>query len=139
MQPTQTVAKTTKKAPIILFLIALSLGFNSQFVSAAEPIWSCQETIYHSIHESTELTESRVQKNPQKLHWLDPNTIGFQSLTLRRSGQRSDAFIRDDGDFNALYINDREVPHLVLLIEPQTWMNTFGNLRVRFYRCHPQG
>jgi len=129
--------KTTIKTPITFLLIVLSLSCISQFVGATDAVWSCQETVYHSIHESTELTESRAQKNPQKLHWLDPNTIGFQSLTLKRSGQRSDAFIRDDGDFNVAYINDREVPHLVLLIEPQIWMNTFGNLRVRFYRCHP--
>jgi len=137
MDPTKSQPKAAVRAPVILVLIGLILGCGSQFVSANEVSWSCYETIYHSIHESTDLTESRVQKNVQKLDWIDKNTIGFQSLTLRRSNQQTDAFIRNDGDFKALYINDREVPHLVILIEPQTWMNTFGNLRVRFYRCQP--
>jgi len=137
MDPTKSQPKAAVRASVILVLIGLILGCSSQFVSATEVSWSCYETIYHSIHESTELTESRVQKNIQKLDWIDKNTIGFQSLTLRRSNQQTDAFIRNDGDFKALYINDREVPHLVILIEPQTWMNTFGNLRVRFYRCQP--
>lgn len=137
MDPTKPEPKATARAPVILVLIGLILVCGSQFVSATEVSWSCYETIYHSIHESTDLTESRVQKNVQKLDWIDKNTIGFQSLTLRRSNQKTDAFIRNDGDFKALYINDREVPYLVILIEPQTWMNTFGNLRVRFYRCQP--
>ena len=133
----ECMEQMTKGAYITPCIIILFLCCWPQFASAAETAWSCKETIYHNIHESTELTESRVQKNVQKLDWIDKNTIGFQSLTLRRSNQQADAFIRNDGDFKALYINDREVPHLVILIEPQTWMNTFGNLRVRFYRCQP--
>ena len=118
------------------FFVVL-LAFFSPFVNAGEAHWSCLESAYHSIYESVELSESRVARNPQTLKWVDKDTIGFDSVTLRRSSVRSNTFIQDERDFKVVHVNDKETPHLVVFIEPQTWMNKFGNLRVRFYRCTP--
>jgi len=131
------LAPMPKGAHFTQAIFSLFLGCCSQFASAVESDWSCKETIHHNIYESTELTDSRVDQNLQSLEWINQNTIGFQSFTLRRSSEKSDAFVKDDGDFKILFINDREFPHLAVLMESQTWMNKFGHLRVRFYRCLP--
>ena len=135
--PLECLERMTKGAYITPRLLILFLCCWPQFASAAETAWSCKETIYHNIHESTELTDSRVEQNLQSLKWINQDTITFQSFTLRRSSEKSAAFIKDDGDFKTVFINNKETPYLVLLIEPQTWMNKFGQLRVRFYRCSP--
>ena len=127
----------TKGAYITPSIIILFLCCWPQFASAAETVWFCKETIHHNIHESTELTDSQVEQNTQRLEWINQDTIGFQSFTLRRSSEKSAAFVKDDGDFKTVFINNKETPYLVLLIEPQSWMNKFGQLRVRFYRCSP--
>lgn len=121
----------TKPLAMSLFLCC------SQFASATQTPWSCLETAHQSIDESSESSGIRLEQAPQKLAWINQDTISFHSLTLKRSSQGSNVFVKDDGDFKALFINDKEIPYLVLLIEPQTWMNKFGQLRVRFYRCAP--
>jgi hypothetical protein len=134
----QFALTTTKRATYsIPSICALFLVFFSQLVNATEANWSCLETSYHSIYESTEGTQSRVDQNRKDLQWINQDTIGFQSFTLRRSDHRSNIFVNDDGDVKTVYINDKETPYLIALMEPQTWMNKFGHLRVRFYRCLP--
>ena len=135
--PLECLGQMNKSASIKPFILSLFVFCCSQFASGTEAVWSCKETIYHNIYESTELTDSRVEQNLQNLKWINQDTITFQSFTLRRSSEKSAAFIKDDGDFKTVFINNKETPYLVLLIEPQTWMNKFGQLRVRFYRCSP--
>lgn len=135
--PLECLKPMIRGAYITPSIIILFLYCWPQFASAAETAWSCKETIYYNIYESAELTESRVEQNLQRLEWINQDTIGFQSFTLRRSSKKSDVFVKDDGDFKAVFMNDRELPHLVVLMESQTWMNKFGHLRVRFYRCLP--
>ena len=135
--PLECLGQINKSASIKPFILSLFVFCCSQFASATEAVWSCKKTIYHNIYESTELTDSRVEQNLQSLKWINQDTITCQSFTLRRSSEKSAAFIKDDGDFKTVFINNKETPYLVLLIEPQTWMNKFGQLRVRFYRCSP--
>lgn len=135
--PLECLERMTKGAYITPCIIILFLCCWPQFASAAETAWSCKETIHHNIYESAEFTDSQVEQNTQRLEWINQDTIGFKSFNLRRSSEKSDAFVIDDGDFKAVFMNDKEVPHLVVLMESQTWMNKFGYLRVRFYRCLP--
>ena len=133
----KSMRTATIRAFVTLPIIGFFLACFSQFANGVQPPWSCLEAAHHSIYESTEPTDSRLEQTPQSLEWINQDTIGFHSFILRRSSQQSDAFVKNEGDFKALYINDKEVPSLVVLIEPQTWMNKFGYLRVRFYRCLP--
>ena len=103
-------------------------------VAGASGQWSCVETVRYSVYEDLDRLEGRAKEAAKMLEWIDPNTIGFDSLTHKRSGSKSNTFIYD-ATGSSVYINDKETPYLLVLTQPQTWMNKFGNLRVRFYRC----
>lgn len=117
-----------------LFL-AFFLIMVPMLVKASE-VWLCTETAYFSIYEDVKRTEMRERKAIKHLRWIDMNTIGFDAITHRRNGPKSDTFT-DQNTESAIYINDKEMPYMVVLTQPQVWMNKFGNLRLRFFRCSP--
>ena len=106
-------------------------------VAGASGQWSCVEMVRYSVYEDLDRLEGQAKETTKTLEWIDPNTIGFDSLTHKRSGTKSNTFIHD-ATGSSVYINDKETPYLLVLTQPQTWMNKFGNLRVRFYRCSDQ-
>jgi hypothetical protein len=106
-------------------------------VAGASGQWSCVEMVRYSVYEDLDRLEGQAKEATKILDWIDPNTIGFDSLTHKRSGSKSNTFIYD-ATGSSVYINDKETPYLLVLTQPQTWMNKFGNLRVRFYRCSEQ-
>ena len=61
-----------------------------------------------------------------KLEWIDKDTIGFESFTHKRTSATSNTFVFDNTG-SSVFINDKETPHVVVLSQPQTWMNKFGN------------
>ena len=119
----------TGTAYIALFLIIISA-----LPAQSEEIWNCEETALYSIYEDISRTESKATSNPKTLKWIDADTIGFESLSLKRIDPNSDTYFNESSG-SSLIINQAERPHLVVLTQPQVWMNMFGNLRVRFYRC----
>jgi hypothetical protein len=106
-------------------------------VAGASGQWSCVEMVRYSVYEDLDRLEGQIKETTKTLEWIDSNTIGFDSLTHKRSGSKSNTFIYD-ATGSSMYINDKETPYLLVLTQPQTWMNKFGNLRVRFYRCSDQ-
>ena len=98
--------------------------------------WSCEETAFYSVYEDTSLTEGKEPSNNKTLKWIDANTIGFESLSLKRISPSSETFFSQSSG-SSLQINRTESPYLAVLTQPQVWMNKFGNMRVRFYRCTP--
>lgn len=116
-------------------LLILTTVFSSAYVGASDS-WSCIQTAYHSIYEDTERSESRMTERATKLKWMDKDTIGFESFTHKRTSPTSNTFVFDNTG-SSVFINDKETPHVVVLSQPQTWMNKFGNLRVQFYSCIP--
>ena len=115
-----------------LMMILCMLIFTS--VAGASGQWSCVETVRYSVDEELDQLEGYAKETTKTLEWIDSNTIGFDSLTHKRSGSKSKTFIYG-ATGSSVYINDQETPYLLVLTQPQTWMNKFGNLRVRFYRC----
>ena len=118
---------------ISIFLVS---SMTSALPAESQETWNCEETAYYSVYEDISRTESKGTSNATTLKWIDANTIGFESITLKRINPNSEAFFNQSSG-SSLQINQAEKPHLVVLAQPQVWMNKFGNLRVRFYRCTP--
>ena len=116
-------------------LLILTTVFSSAYVGASDS-WSCIQTTYYSIYEDIERAESQMTERATKLEWIDKDTIGFESFTHKRTSPTSNTFVFDNTG-SSVFINDKETPHVVVVSQPQTWMNKFGNLRVRFYSCSP--
>lgn len=114
----------------------LFLTVTSALPAKSQGNWICEETAYHSVYEDVSLTEGKKTSNTKTLKWIDENTIGLESMSLSRIGPNSETFFNHSSG-SSLYINQAERPHIVVLTQPQVWMNKFGNLRVRFYRCTP--
>ena len=120
-------------------VISISFLFS---VTSALPVesqeaWNCEETAFYSIYEDISRTKGKESSKPKALNWIDADTIGFESTSLKRVDPKSDTyFSQSSGAY--LQINQTERPYLVVLTQPQIWMNKFGNLRVRFYRCTPE-
>ena len=117
-------------AILLIFSIAPALPAQTQ------EIWNCEETAFYSIYEDISRTESRGTSNSATLKWIDANTIGFGSSSFKRTDLKSGTYFSQSSE-SSLQIHDTERPYLVVLTQPQVWMNKFGNLRVRFYRCTP--
>ncbi|MDJ0995250.1 MAG: hypothetical protein QNI90_16855 [Dinoroseobacter sp.] len=114
-----------------LFLaMALALPAKSQ------ETWTCEETAYYSVYEDVARTEGKSKSDIKTLKWIDENTVGIESLSLSRIDPNSETYFNQSSG-SSLYINKAESPYIVVLTQPQVWMNKFGNLRVRFYRCTP--
>lgn len=114
----------------------LCLAMTSAFPAKAQESWICEETAFYSVYEDISRTESRNTSTSKTLKWIDTNTIGLESISLKRVSPKSETFFnKNSGSY--VYINRNEEPHLVVLTQPQIWMNKFGNLRVRFYKCTP--
>ena len=116
-------------------LLILTTVFSPAYVGASES-WSCIQTAHYSIYEDIERSESKIDRKATKLEWVDKDTIGFESFTHKRTSATSNTFVFDNTG-SSVFINDKETPHVVVLSQPQTWMNKFGNFRVRFYSCSP--
>lgn len=118
--------------------VSVFLFFTMASVLPAEPqdLWNCEETAYYSVYEDISRTEGKGRSNTKSLKWIDADTIGFESITLKRIDLNSETFFSQSSG-SSLQIIQTEKPHLVVLAQPQVWMNKFGNLRVRFYRCTP--
>lgn len=123
--------------------IGVKTTFVSLFMMAALSLpaqskgnWICEETTYYSIYEDISLTESKRTSNTKTLKWIDANTIGIESILLNRIDPNSETFFNQRSG-SSVFINSAERPHIVVFTQPQVWMNKFGNLRVRFYRCKP--
>lgn len=102
----------------------------------SQEIWTCEETAYYSVYEDVARTEGKSKSDTKKLKWIDANTVGIESLSLSRIDPNSETYFNQISG-SSLYINKTESPYIVVLTQPQVWMNKFGNLRVRFYRCTP--
>ena len=98
--------------------------------------WECFETVMYSVYEDSALTESKSKNHVKYLHWIDQDTVVLEALAHHRLGANSRVF-QDLKTASTIYMSEKEIPPLVVLMQPQTWMNKFGNLRVRFYRCTP--
>lgn len=105
-------------------------------LTKASENWLCEETAYVNIFEDVERIELRERKATESLRWIDTNNIGFDAIIHRRNDPKSETFTNQNTG-SVIYINDKEMPHMVVLAQPQVWMNKFGNLRVRFFRCSP--
>jgi len=116
--------------------VFLLLVMTSALPAQTQENWSCEETAFYSVYEDPSLTESKKSSNTKTLKWVDANTIGFESLSLERISPNSATFFNQNSG-SSLQINQTERPYLVVLTQPQVWMNKYGNLRVRFYRCTP--
>ena len=81
-------------------------------VAGASGQWSCVETVRYSVYEDLDRLEGRAKEAAKMLEWIDPNTIGFDSLTHKRSGSKSNTFIHD-ATGSSVYINDKETPYLL--------------------------
>ncbi len=114
----------------------LFLAIISALPAKSQENWTCEETAYYSVYEDVSLTEGKNQSNKKTMKWIDANTIGIESLSLSRIDPNSDTFFNQSSG-SSLYINKTESPYIAVLTQPQVWMNKFGNLRVRFYRCTP--
>lgn len=112
----------------------LILAMTSALPAEAQENWICEETAFYSISEDISRTESRKTSTSTILKWIDTNTIGLESISLERVSPNSETFFNQNSG-SYLYINRDEEPHVVVLTQPQIWMNKFGNLRVRFYKC----
>jgi len=108
----------------------------SAIPAKARETWTCVETAFYSIYEDLSRTESKQRANTKPLKWIDPNTIGFESLSLKRVDPISETYFSQSSG-STLQIHRTERPHVAVLTQPQIWMNKFGNLRVRFYSCTP--
>jgi len=114
----------------ISVFVFLTLALSAQ----AQENWTCEETAFYSVYEDISLTEGKQTSNTKTLKWVDANTIGFESLSLERIDPKSDTFFNQNSG-SSLHIIQTEDPYLLVFTQPQVWMNKFGNLRVRFYRC----
>ncbi len=114
-------------------LLILTMVFASAHVSASE-VWFCIKTAHYSIYEDIERSESQMTEKAMKLEWIDKDTIGFESFTHSRTSPTSNTFVFDNSG-SSVFINDRETPQVVVISQPQIWMNKFGNLCVQFYSC----
>ena len=122
---------------VIGSILLLSLfSMTSALPAKSQETWNCNETSYYSIYEDISRTEGKAASNTKTLKWIDANTIGFESISLERIRHNSETYFNQSSG-SALQINQTERPYLVVLTQPQIWMNKFGNLRVRFYRCTP--
>jgi len=119
-----------------VFSASLFLTMTSILVAQPQETWSCEETAYYSVYEDISRTESKKTLTSKALKWIDENTIGLESVLLVRTSPNSETFVNENSG-SSLNINLTERPHIVVLTQPQVWMNKFGNLRVRFYRCTP--
>ena len=115
----------------ILFLAMISV-----LPAKAQESWVCEETAFYSIYEDISRTEIRKTSKSRTLKWIDSNTIGLESILLKRVSPNSETFFHQSSG-SYLYISRDEEPHMLVLTQPQVWMNKLGNLRVRFYICAP--
>ena len=114
----------------LFFIMTSALSAESQ------ETWNCEETAYYSVYEDISRTESKATPNTKTLKWNDTNTIGFEAISFMRINPSSETFFNLSSG-SVLQINQTERPYFLVLTQPQVWMNKFGNLRVRFYRCTP--
>ena len=123
-----------------MFAISLHFSFflvlTSAIAAATEEAWTCEETAFYGVYEDTSRTNGEVTLRPKTLKWINENTIGFDSITLDRINPSSEIYFNQASE-STLHVYQTERPYLVVLAQPQVWMNKFGNLRVRFYRCTP--
>jgi len=117
----------------VLVCFALILATNSYGASAGST-WSCLQTMSYAIDEEGQRLGEKVAKTTLALKWIDEDSIGFNALKLERGENRSNTFVNNSSG-SSVYLNDRERPYLLVLTQPQTWMNKFGYLRVSFFRC----
>jgi hypothetical protein len=117
--------------PVSLFLI-----LTSALPAASQETWNCEETAFYGVHEDPSLTKGKATSSAKLLNWINTNTIGFESIALERINPDSETFFNQASE-SSLHVYQTERPYLVVLTQPQVWMNKFGNLRVRFYRCTP--
>lgn len=98
--------------------------------------WTCEESALYSVYEDVARTKGRRTASAKTLKWIDADTVGIESISLVRIDPNSETFFsQSSGSF--LYMSKLELPYIVILTQPQVWMNKFGALRVRFYRCMP--
>lgn len=117
--------------PVSLFLI-----LTSALPAACQETWNCEETAFFGVYEDPSLTKGKATSSTKPLKWINANTIGFESIALERINPDSETFFNQASE-SSLHVYQTERPYLVVLTQPQVWMNKFGNLRVRFYRCTP--
>lgn len=115
---------------VVFFSMTLPLPAQSQ------ETWNCEETALYNIYEDNLRTEFKENSNAKTLKWIDANTVGFESISLKRINPNSETYFSQSSG-SSLQVYQTERPFLVVLTQPQVWMNKFGNLRVRFYRCMP--
>ena len=117
----------------VLVCFVLILAANP-YTASAGTTWSCRQTMSFAIDEEGQRLGEEVAKTNRALEWIDQDFVGFNSLKLERSGNRSNTFVHDSSG-SSVYLNDKERPYLLVLTQPQTWMNKFGYLRISFFRC----
>ena len=117
--------------PVFLFLILMSA-----LPAVSQETWNCEETVFYGVYEDPSLTKGKGKASAITLKWIDANTIGFESIALERMNPGSEIFFNQASE-SSLRVYQTERPYLVVLTQPQVWMDKFGNLRVRFFRCGP--
>lgn len=133
--PMRVVEKTQGMATEVLS-VSLFLMLPSTLAAETPETWNCEETAFNSVYEDPSLTMGKGTSRAQPLKWIGENTIGFESIALERVNPESETFF-NQASGSSLRVYQAERPFLVVLTQPQVWMNKFGNLRVRFYRCTP--
>lgn len=132
----KNAAKRPQRLVIQTISVSLLFAMTSALPAQSQENWNCEETAYYSIYEDPSRTDSRTTSNTKTLTWIDADTIGLESVSLKRIIPNTDTFFNEISG-STLQINQTERPAIVVLTQPQVWMNKFGNLRVRFYRCSP--
>lgn len=133
---TKNAAEKFKGTFVGTISVLLYFAMTSALPAESKETWNCEETAYYSVYEDISRTESKGTSNTKTLKWIDANTIGFESISLKRINPNSETFFNQSSG-SSLKISQTERPYLLVLTQPQVWMNKFGNLRVRFYRCTP--
>ena len=132
----RNVSENAQGMVVAAIAILLIVSTAPALPAQSQEIWNCEETAFYSIYEDISRTESRGTSNSATLKWIDASTIGFVSSSFKRKDLKSGTYFSQSSE-SSLQIHDTERPYLVVLTQPQVWMNQFGNLRVRFYRCTP--
>ena len=132
----RNVSENARGMVVAAIAILLIVSTAPALPEQPQEIWNCEETAFYSIYEDISRTESRGTSNSATLKWIDANTIGFVSSSFKRTDLKSGTYFSQSSE-SSLQVHDTERPYLVVLTQPQVWMNKFGNLRVRFYRCVP--
>lgn len=91
---TKNAAEKFKGTFVGTISVLLYFAMTSALPTESKETWNCEETAYYSVYEDISRTESKGTSNTKTLKWIDANTIGFESISLKRINPNSETFFR---------------------------------------------